>query len=370
MPTHTIRLNQRARFPGYVSPDTVGRVQEDLNPRDQDFDASSPALTRRHVLRVGTLSLGTLSLGTLSLGTLSLGSLAAGTSLSTLLSACGGSETGSGSGTKTQSGSGNSGDPGNSGDAADVGPITPAMALVQRWVPDQLTPGFVRLPISLADDAGLLNAGPDVLTGKILNYLDNSVAVDGLSANRMSVGPGTPPFWVFAATLTEPNIYTLVVDGGPEEGAALQISSGDFMSVPRVGQLMPTLDTPTVDDPRGIAVICTRTPEPCPFHDVTLSQALGTGQRVVFLVGTPAHCQTAVCAPVLDSLIEIAGQYPDVAFVHADVYADEAATQLAPVITDLSLTFEPVLWITDTTGTITHRFEGVWAISEVEDALG
>ncbi|MFM7757049.1 MAG: hypothetical protein ACKO84_09855 [Actinomycetota bacterium] len=244
------------------------------------------------------------------------------------------------------------------------------MALVQRWVPDQLTPGFVRLPISLADDAGLLNAGPDVLTGKILNYLDNSVVVDGLSATRLSVGPGTPPFWVFTATLTEPDVYALVVDGGPEDGAALQITSGDFNPVPRVGQVLPTLDTPTVDDPRGVAVICTRTPEPCPFHEVTLSEALSTGLRVVFLVGTPAHCQTAVCAPVLDSLIEIAGTYPDVTFVHADVYADEAATQVAPTVNDLSLTFEPVLWITDIAGTITHRFEGVWAISEVEDALG
>lgn len=244
------------------------------------------------------------------------------------------------------------------------------MALVQRWVPDQLTPGFVRLPISLADDAGLLNAGPDVLTGRILNYLDNSVVVDGLSATRLSVGPGTPPFWVFTATLTEPDVYALVVDGGPEEGAALQISSGDFNPVPRVGQTLPALETPTVDDPRGVAVICTRAPEPCPFHEVTLSQALSTGQRVVFLVGTPAHCQTAVCAPVLDSLIEIADQYPDVTFVHTDVYADEGATQVAPTINDLSLTFEPVLWITDTAGTITHRFEGVWAISEVSDALG
>lgn len=310
--------------------------------------------TRRHVLRFGSLGLGTL-------GTLSLGSLTVGASLTSLLSACGGS----GSGTDTQSGNA-----GSSGNLGDSGPIEPSMALVQRWVPDQLTPGFVRLPISLADDAGLLNAGPDVLTGKILDYLDNSVVVDGLSATRLSVGPGTPPFWVFTATLTEPNVYALVVDGGPDEGAALQITSGDFNPVPRVGQTLPTLETPTVDDPRGVAVICTRVPDPCPFHDVTLSQALSTGQRVVLLVGTPAHCQTAVCAPVLDSLIEIAGQYPDVIFVHADVYADQAATQVAPTVNELSLTFEPVLWITDTAGTITHRFEGVWAISEVEDALG
>ena len=243
------------------------------------------------------------------------------------------------------------------------------MALVQRWVPVQLTPGFVRLPISLADNAGLLNAGPDVLTASIISYLDNSVVAEGLTATRQSIGPGTPPFWVFTATLNDPDVYSLVVDGGPADGAALQIRSGEFMPVPRVGQVLPTLETPTVDDPRGVEIICTRTPEPCPFHDVTLSQALESGQRVVFLVGTPAHCQTAVCAPVLESLIEIAAKYPDVSFVHADVYADSAATQVAPTVQELGLTFEPVLWITDTAGTITHRFEGVWAISEIEDAL-
>lgn len=359
----------RTRVAGYLSPGTCHRVpvtryrehvHDDPNPSDQNIDDSTPVFarrfTRRHVVRVGSLSLGTL-------GTLSLGSLTLGTSLTGLLSACGGTETG----TENQGGSGDSG---TSGTVGDLGPIDPSMALVQRWVPDQLTPGFVRLPISLADDAGLLNAGPDVLTGKILNYLDNSVVVDGLSATRMSIGQGTPPFWVFTATLTEPDVYALVVEGGPEEGAALQISSGEFNPVPRVGQKLPALETPTVDDRRGVAVICTRTPEPCPFHDVTLSQALGTGKRVALLVGTPAHCQTAVCAPVLDSLIDIAGKYPDVTFVHVDVYADEAATEVAPAVNDLSLTFEPVLWITDDAGTITHRFEGVWAISEVSDALG
>jgi hypothetical protein len=106
---------------------------------------------------------------------------------------------------------------------------------------------------------------------------------------------------------------------------------------------------------------------------VTLAQALAdaaaTGKRVAFLVGTPAHCQTGVCAPVLDSLIEQRAEYPDVIFVHADVYADQAATTVAPTVQELTLTFEPVLWITDSTGAITHRFEGVWHPSEVAAAL-
>lgn len=259
------------------------------------------------------------------------------------------------------------------GSSGSSSSLTSSTNLVQRWVPDHLAPGVVRLPLSLANDGGLMTTGPDTLNAKILRYLDDTIVVDGLSAKRLSLGEGTPAFWVFTATLEAQDMYALIVEGGPPDGAALQISNPEFMTVPRLGQTLPSLETPTVDDSRGVEVICTRTPEPCPFHTVTLAQALAdaatTGKRVAFLVGTPAHCQTGVCAPVLDSLIEQSAEYPDVIFVHADVYADQAATTVAPTVQELTLTFEPVLWITDSTGAITHRFEGVWHPSEVAAAL-
>ena len=62
-------------------------------------------------------------------------------------------------------------------------------------------------------------------------------------------------------------------------------------------------------------------------------------------------------------------EFSDVIFVHADVYADETATTTAPAVEALNLTFEPVLWVTDTSGVITHRFEGVWHASEVRQVL-
>lgn len=296
-------------------------------------------LSRRDVLRTGALGLSTLALGP-------------------LLAACGGS-------------SGSSSGGASSG--ASTGSLAPGTNLVQRWVPDQLTPGYVRLPISIADQSGLLPTGPDVLTGRIIRYLDDAVVAEGLSAERLSLGEGSPAFWVFTADIDTQDVYALIVDGGPEDGASLQIRDPEFMTVPQVGQTLPSIETPTVDDARGVELICTRLPEPCPMHDVSLSQALSdaaaNNKRVVFLVGTPAHCQTAVCAPILDTLIELRDQFPDVIFVHADVYADEAATTVAPAVQELRLTFEPVLWITDSSGTITHRFEGVWHPSEIVAAL-
>lgn len=303
-------------------------------------DVPAARFTRRDVLRTGALGVSTLALGP-------------------LLAACGGSST-------TSSGSGASG-----GQASAT--LAPGTNLVQRWVPDQLTPGFVRLPLSIADSSGMLPDGPDVLTGRIIRYLDNAVVADNLSAERLSLDQGSPAFWVFTATIDAQDVYALLVDGGPEDGASLQIRNPEFMTVPRVGQVLPSIETPTVDDARGVEVICTRVPDPCPFHDITLSQALSeaaaSGKRVAFLVGTPAHCATAVCAPILENLIDLQTQFPNVIFVHVDVYADTAATKVAPAVQELTLTFEPVLWLTNSTGTITHRFEGVWHPSEVATAL-
>ena len=141
------------------------------------------------------------------------------------------------------------------------------------------------------------------------------------------------------------------------------------LEVVHAGDALPALETPTISDHRGVEPYCTRVPEPCPFHELTLTDALAAGKRVVFIVGTPANCQTAVCAPVLDGLVELAKDFSDVIFVHADVYIDETATTTAPVIDALNLTFEPVLWVTDTSGVITHRFEGVWHPDEVREVL-
>ncbi|MBJ7362611.1 MAG: hypothetical protein JHD36_07650 [Ilumatobacteraceae bacterium] len=110
-------------------------------------------------------------------------------------------------------------------------------------------------------------------------------------------------------------------------------------------------------------------PEPCPFHEMTLAEALQKNQRVVLIVGTPAHCQTGVCAPVLDGMVTMSKDLTDVIFIHADVYLDDSATTVAPTVEELKLTFEPVVWVTDNSGVITHRFEGVWHPDEVRQAL-
>jgi len=244
------------------------------------------------------------------------------------------------------------------------------VVLATRWVPTELAPGLQRLPVSLATAAGLLADGPPRLTGKVVDYDTGEVLVDNVFADRRTLGDGTIPFYVFRTALTSAGVYGLVVDGGPSEPTAFQVRPADELPVARVGESLPGFDTPTVDDPRGVDPICSREPEPCPFHSITLTEALTLGKPVVYVVGTPAHCQTGVCGPVLEQMIALADELGDSAvFVHADVYADDAATVVAPAVQAAMLTFEPVVWITDDTGTIVERLDAVWDANEIREAL-
>ncbi len=137
---------------------------------------------------------------------------------------------------------------------------------------------------------------------------------------------------------------------------------------------MRPVDTPTVDDHRGVEPICTDSPQ-CPLHSQTLTTALTTGKPVALLVGTPAYCQTGLCGPVLKLLLEAVPDHPEMEFVHAEVYTNAPAVgdinqaTTAPIIDAYGLTFEPSLFVADATGTIRTRLDNVYDRAELRDAL-
>jgi len=280
-----------------------------------------------------------------------------------LLAACGGSGGSSGAPGSQQGAPAPSGAPGAGGAGGFV--------LVQRYPNTALTPGSVRLPVSIATpDGGLLQDGPAELTGRILDGPDAGAAVlDDVRAARHAT-PGGIPYWPVTAELTGAGIYYLAVDGAAGEPTPFQLFDPAEVAIPTPGSALPAFDTPTVDDARGVTPICTRSPAPCPFHDVTLAQALETGLPVVYLVGTPAHCSTGTCAPGLDALVELADTYAGRAtFVHAEIYADDAATEVAPAVTDLGLDYEPVVYVAGADGVVRERLDIVWDAADLDAAL-
>ena len=246
---------------------------------------------------------------------------------------------------------------------------TSDFVVVQRFPAGQsLAPGDIRLPVSLRTTAGaVLTDGPDRLTGVLRDAQGDTVAT--IDTPRRGTGLGVP-YWSITATVPEPGLYDLQIDGAAGDPTPFFLYDPSEIAVPGAGALLPPFDTPTTADARGVDPVCTRLDAPCPFHDVTLTEALATGRPVVYLIGTPAHCTTAVCGPGLEFMISVARQYVDRAtFVHAEVFSNPEGTDVAPAVTAYGLGYEPVIWIADDSGTIVRRIDVVWDEAELAEML-
>ncbi|MEP7203973.1 MAG: hypothetical protein ABI894_15290 [Ilumatobacteraceae bacterium] len=241
-------------------------------------------------------------------------------------------------------------------------------AIAQRYPSDTFVPGKVRLPISLAktNQGALLTTGPAVLKGRVLDSNNTEIATVSAPIHATDL---VIPYWAINVRIDQPGAYTLRLDGDDGFGAAFQITAPNEVTVPYIGSSLPPFDTPTIDDHRGVEPYCTLTPSPCPFHILTLTEALQTGKPVAYMVGTPAHCQTGTCAPGLEFLIGSQRRLGDaVVVVHADVYSDDAATTVAPAVAAYGLEYEPVLYLAKD-DVIKDRIDVIWDQSELDERL-
>ena len=294
--------------------------------------------------------------------------LLAAAAASVVLVACGSSD-------DESSGSPGSSDPddttdGTSGttDGSASGLAFGTYVLAQRFPQDVQEPGLQRLPISLASaDGQLVSDGPDTLSAEVLD-IDGAPLDITISAVRRDLESG--PYYSFRVPIETPGFYYLVVEGGPEDGAAFQVMEPGSVAVPGPGTQMPAFDTPTLDDGRGVDPLCTRQPEPCPFHAVTLTEALGAGKPVAYLIGTPAFCQTGTCAPALESMIAVQDRFGETfTWVHAEVYTDNTATTPADAVGAANLNFEPALFVIGADGIVLERVDAVWDETELVEVL-
>ena len=278
--------------------------------------------------------------------------LSASLGLGALVAACGGSSSSSGA----------------------IDGISGTLQVVKRFPTTGLVPGSIRLPISLADTSGVLTTDgkvklPQTLTGKVIDTASGDVVIASVSAEKHDANMATP-YWPFIVDVQKVGVYLLILDAAPESEMSFQVEEREYVLSPLVGDALPPFDTPTVDNKRRVDPICTSPQGTCPFHEVTLTEALQSGKPVVYLIGTPAYCKTGTCAPGLDALIALSKKVGDAAvFVHADVYTDKTATIAAPAVLAYKLAYEPLLYITDAKGVLVNRLDAVFDVNEMSSAL-
>jgi hypothetical protein len=213
----------------------------------------------------------------------------------------------------------------------------------------------------------------------VLEIFDERGAlIAGGATIRRDVGVPTP---YYAVSFVPPaaGLYRTVFtnDAGSNLHEFLVLEPGET-TVPQPGDPLPAFHTATVADARGVTPLCTRI-DPCPFHETDLVDALGAGDKpVVLSIATPGFCQTALCGPVIELLIDAAATRDDLHIVHAEVYVDPnndeglasgLGGELTEVVDGYGLPYEPVLFVVGADGIIRRRLDAVYDGSELAEAL-
>lgn len=154
-------------------------------------------------------------------------------------------------------------------------------------------------------------------------------------------------------------------------GSAGAIEVVKSSPIPAVGQKAPLVTTPTVGSVGGdIGSIDTRDPHAPSLHQDDFAKVVGT-KPVALLLATPALCQSRVCGPVTDLLLQLQAAYGSkVAMIQQEVYRNNNPKDgfTAP-LEAFRLETEPWLFTVGKDGRIKARLEGAFGIRSMERAI-
>lgn len=290
---------------------------------------------------------------------------AAGTVGVGLLAACSGSNDVSSGSTTAPTGA-------TSTSEAATGAGTPV--LIATFDPRSLAVAGIenRLPFALGGEDGVpTKDGPAQLDFLISTSAGQPVG-DPITVDRHADGT---PIGYYPVRFTPPQagayVARTVVDGTKAE-QAFQVNATSTTDLLQPGSPMRSIATPTLDDTLGTDPICTQKPEPCALHSLNLTDALAAGKPTAVLFSTPAFCQTGVCGPVLALLLEQVAAFPDVQFIHCEIYKGDptaGSAELVEAVEGYGLTYEPSLFVADAAGTVVSRLDNVFDRVEMATAL-
>ena len=183
--------------------------------------------------------------------------------------------------------------------------------------------------------------------------------------------PGVIPY--FPLIFDPPRSGEYKVEGRGMDGHhQLIVTDPSDIQLIQIGQKMPSIQTPTMQNNLEINPICTKSSGPCSLHKKSLDESLSSSTPTALLVSTPRFCQTDVCGPALDILIKQSELLDGkLSFIHAEVFKEPEKQNfsVAPVVGAFGLTFEPSLIVANSEGVITSILHFAMDTKEVSEAL-
>jgi hypothetical protein len=245
------------------------------------------------------------------------------------------------------------------------------------------TPGTRRIAFGLNDSSGAFVYGPTVLyiartpsapaQGPFPAPADPVTVAPQFRSQQNAAPGGLLAIYETSVPLPAPGTYAILALTRTPAGIVAspgEVAVAKSNPIPDVGQRPPDIATDTPASVHGdTALLTTRVPTD-DMHSVSFNQVLGK-RPVALLFSTPQLCQSRVCGPVTDILVELEQQYRDrIAFIHEEVYVDNNPSKgLRPQLKAFGLETEPWLFTVNRRGVIAARLEGAFGVNAVRNAL-
>lgn len=143
---------------------------------------------------------------------------------------------------------------------------------------------------------------------------------------------------------------------------------------PGIGQPVPESPTYTLNDLEALGKVDLSI-YPKGMHNISVRQALAENRPFMVVWSTPMFCSSQICGPVLDEAKRLQDIYgKEVNFIHIepwDLYLAQNEGKLVPTsaFKEWNLTTEPWVFIVDSEGTVSSRYEGLVTYEEMEQGL-
>jgi hypothetical protein len=241
---------------------------------------------------------------------------------------------------------------------------------------------------------GLLDASQHFVYGKTVVYLQRrgDTKVEGPYAapaddlitqpqfrSQQAASNKSPFAAIYEAQVRtpEPGTWNVLVVSDLGHGrriaaaTAIQVVPRSSDPVPDVGQKAPKVATDTLASVGGkLSLLDTRIPPAPQLAKVSFAKVVGH-RPVALLFATPQLCQSRVCGPVTDEMLQLSQAYGKrMTFIHQEVYVDNnPAKGLRPALERFHLRSEPWLFTVRKDGTIAARLEGSIGLHAFEAAV-
>lgn len=168
----------------------------------------------------------------------------------------------------------------------------------------------------------------------------------------------------------------VTLDGESSEPLTFQFNVLDETPEPAVGDPAPPSEQILLSDVDDISEIDSSYPPHPEMHQITVADALELDVPIVLYVGTPAFCESRVCGPVMEAVMDpLYDEYSDEAtFIHVEPFQlkelrEGTARIPVPLTEEWGLRSEPWIFVIDSEGLVAAKFEGMAGLDEVETVV-